>query len=392
MIRKVPIITSSAGFIDLLLAAEYLFKDFSVNEFGLSLANFLQEKCVYPTNSGIAAFYIILEALKKKSEKKEVVLPAYTAGSLVVAVRKAGLSPVLCDISLGDFNLDSKELQKKVSGDTLAVVCVHMFGIGMADIGLLKQSLPPGIFVIEDCAQAMGSEVKGRKVGCFGDASFFSFNRGKNLALYSGGCIATGSFEFRAQIEGICKELCPPPSRKDEFRAALSLLAFYFATNPFIYGAGYHFISRFKQLSPQEDFEAGIITNFQSGLGMLKLQKIEKIFSLRHDNGMFILDALKGDDGLILPAIPERTYPVFSRLPILFKDTERIAEVEGRLFKYGIETSRMYLNPLHRMFDLGYAENDFANAGYLAEHLLTFPVHQGLKSADLQKIIEAIKG
>jgi len=80
------------------------------------------------------------------SPHSEVILPAYTAGSLVVAVGKAGLKPVLCDISLDNYNAAAPDMLRLVGADTLAVVCVHMFGIPVDGIEKLRQGMPAGVF------------------------------------------------------------------------------------------------------------------------------------------------------------------------------------------------------------------------------------------------------
>lgn len=386
MISKIPIIGSALNYQDLLSAFRQANNKSILDEFRIKLFSFIPSRHIYLTNSGISSFYIILKALKEKSAKKEVILPAYTAGSLVVAVVKAGLKPVLCDISLEDFNLDRDVLLKVISQDTLAVVYVHMFGIGIGDIEQLRKRIPPDIFLIEDCAQSMGTRIKDKPTGSFGDISFFSFNRGKNLPLCSGGCIATNNEEIAVAIEKNIKGLKVAP----DFSLPFKILAFSLTAHPYIYGLGYFFISHFKETRPPKDFTVKKFTAFQASLGLTLLKKAEKLFSRRYQNGILLLNALKAIPGIILPKISENTYPVFNRFPVLFKDLKKKENVEKRLWKDGIETSRMYLAPLHQMFDLGYKKQDFPNANYFAKHLLTFPVHPLVQKEDLLKIIKVI--
>ncbi len=391
MISKLPIINSPISFEELHFAATHIRDEFIAEEFSFALSQLFQLKYAYLTNSGISSFYAVLKTLQETSNKKEVILPAYTAGSLLVAVKKAGLIPVLCDISLKDFNLDADKLLGAVSQDTLAIVCVHMFGIPMREIASIKEKIPPGVFVIEDCAQSMGSKIKGRLTGKFGDVSFLSFNRGKNLTMYGGGCVLTNEGDLADKIQRNVRKLSAERGTFDTVEILLKVVAFSFAVSPLVYGLGYPIIYRFKETAPPEDFKVMRLTNFQAGLGLLLLKKMDDFFAKRHKNGMYIINKLKEKSELILPEIMIEDYPVFNRLPILFRDPQKRKAAERHLWASGIETSRMYEVPLHKMFLLDYKADDFPAANRLAECLLTLPVHPLVKEADLSKMVFVIE-
>lgn len=390
MISKIPIIGSPLGYRDVVYALQRIRSKSLRDDFGGALAGVIRKRRMYLTNSGITAFFIILKALKENSNRHEVVLPAYTAGSLVTAVVKAGLKPVLCDITLGDFNLDRDALCKTISRDTLAVVCVHMFGIGIHDIAQLRKRIPPDIFLLEDCAQSMGSKIENRQTGGFGDISFFSFNRGKNMPLYRGGGIAADSEELLSQIgrhidkiseEGLsAKSLLP-----------LKAMMLSLAVKPFVYGLTYPLISQFKDTRPPEDIILGKFTNFQAGLGLALLGRMEELCKRRYLNGTLLIEALRDCEGVIVPNIPIGSEPAFNRLPVVIKDIERMEKIKQRLWRAGIESSQLYLKPLHHMFDLGYRQEDFPLAVYVARHLLTLPVHPLVREKDVLKMAEILK-
>jgi len=366
-------------------------KGSAINAFSGALASYTGSRHLFLTNSGISSFYIILKALKELSGKREVVLPAYSAGSLVVAVRKAGLKPLLCDISLEDFGLDEELLPHVISADTLAVVGVHLFGINMKNIAGFKANIPQGVFFIEDCAQSMGSRTLDRMSGSFGDAGFFSFNRGKNLPLYGGGCIVTNDDNI---AEAVSREVSTLKS-EGAFSGVSSLLkvmAFHAAGNSLIYGLGFPLISRFKETTPPKDFAVNKMGSLQAGLGCELTQRMEDLFFARYHNGMALIAALKGSEGVILPEIPDKTRYAFNRLPVIFKDIKFRALAAEKLWVSGVETSRMYLKPLHHMFDVGYKAADFPNAVYLAERLLTLPAHPYVTGADILNMADTIKG
>lgn len=391
MLRKLPIIGSSARLGDIIFALRNSGDKQVRAEFKNMLSVITGAHNIYPVDSGIAAFYITLKALTKISQKREVILPAYTAGSLIVAIRKAGLKPVLCDISLEDFNMDAAALSGKISAQTLAVVAVHMFGIGMRGIENLRAALPENVYLIEDCCQAMGAVAGGRTVGAFGDASFFSFNRGKNLPLCGGGFISTEDIFIARAIEDQMREITEISALR-ELLMPMKALAFFFGTNPYIYSAGYALASRFKEAVPPNDIKISEMSSFQVALGTRLIKRMEELAGKRYNNGAYLLRRLSSSDGIVLPKIADGARPAFSRLPVLFRDLDRRRLAEDMLARAGIEASRMYMRPLHHMFDLGYERSEFPNADYLAQRLLTLPVHPMVRKRDLDRMVGAISG
>ena len=391
MIVKLPMLGSSISPGDMLYAVSRMNDKSAPSEFARAISKYTGLKNIYLVSSGIASFYIILEALKLRSKKKQVILPAYTAGSLVVAVKKAGLEVVLCDISLHDYGPDEGSMLKAISKETLAIVYIHLFGIGTPGIEKLKKIVPPDIFIIEDCAQAMGTEIDGKRVGTFSDVSFFSFNRGKNMPLTTGGLIATDSVNLAKGIERYYMPLTEGRLMQSAIESVVKILAFNLSVLPFVYGSCYSIISRFKETTPPKDFIVRNITHFQSALGAILLNKLDILVSKRYENGMYLINALKDIDRISIPEISSNSRPAFNRFPVLFKDTSKREVAEKRLSCSGIETSRMYLKPLYRMFDLCFKNENFPNADYCAEHLLTLPIHPSVRGKDLDKMIEVMR-
>lgn len=359
-------------------------------DFIKALSDYLSSNYVYLLNSGTSAFYIIIEALKKLCPNKEVVLPAYTAPAIVLPLLKSGLKPLLCDISLDDFNLDLGLLPEVVSEHTLCIVPTHLFGIANKGIETLKEGFPE-IFVVEDCAQSMGSRIKGKCTGKFGDIGFLSFNRGKNLPTYAGGAIFTDSKELSERISIEMQNL-KEQSAFFNFIAPLKMIAFSLALRPSIYGLIYPALNQFKDNSVPKNFIIKKYTQTQAGIGLSLLNAVDELSEKRFQNGRILLEGLKDIKEITLPDIAQDTRPAFNRLPILIKDLLLRDKVETALSKAGIDTSRMYLKPVHHIFDLGYKQKDFPNATYFAKHLLTLPTHALLTKKDLDKIIEVMQG
>lgn len=388
MIRKISQVGSQIKFSELFSSYKGLFIDYE-KDFINALSDYLPSKNTYLVNSGTASFYVILQALKKFSAKKEVILPSYTAPALVLPVLKAGLKPVLCDISLSDFNIDLNLLHKVITENTLCVVPVHMFGIVVSGIERLKERVK-GVYIVEDCAQSMGSKIGMKNTGTFSDVGFLSFNRGKNLGTYGGGCIFTNSDELSKEIKIEVDRL---KEKKAFFKFILpfKIAGFSLAAKPYVFGPFYHIISKFKDNEVPVSFSLEKYTNLQAFLGLNLLKRIDEFSIRRYKNGVSVINGLKDTKGIIAPRIHGDTMPAFNRLPIVIEDLSLREKVENALLNAGIDTSRMYLKPIHHIFGLGYKKEDFPNANYFSQGLLTLPVHPLVTDKDLEKVINTVR-
>lgn len=156
-------------------------------------------------NSGRTALYASLKALGIK-KGDEVIVQGYTCISVPNAVIWAEARPVYVDIE-SDFNIDPEKIREKISPKTKCIIVQNTFG-KPADIKrIMKIARKNNLFVIEDCAHALGSEVEGKKVGSFGDISIFSFGRDKVISSVAGGAAATESEEYASKIRAFQKEL-----------------------------------------------------------------------------------------------------------------------------------------------------------------------------------------
>jgi dTDP-4-amino-4,6-dideoxygalactose transaminase len=122
----------------------------------------------------------------------EVITTPYTFFATVGAITRLGATPVFVDIDPVTYNLDTNQISAKVTGKTRAIIPVHLYG-QMADMdGIMAVAGKHSLVVIEDAAQAIGAEYKGRRAGSIGHYGCFSFFPSKNLgAAGDGGMIVT---------------------------------------------------------------------------------------------------------------------------------------------------------------------------------------------------------
>ncbi len=123
----------------------------------------------------------------------EVIVPTFTFISSAWGVSHAGATPRFADIEEGTFNLDPEKIEAAITPKTKGIVVVHLFGQPARMDEIMAVAKKHNLFVVEDCAQAVGARYKGAPVGVIGDAGTFSFYPTKNL----GGCGEGGAFVSR---------------------------------------------------------------------------------------------------------------------------------------------------------------------------------------------------
>ncbi|MCC6414522.1 MAG: DegT/DnrJ/EryC1/StrS family aminotransferase [Opitutaceae bacterium] len=120
----------------------------------------------------------------------EVIVPAWSWVSCFTAIVRVGARPVLCEID-DTLNLDLAELDRLVTPRTKAVSVIHYQGVAAEMDKLVLAAHRKGLFVVEDCAQSLGTTYQGRQVGSWGDVAIFSFQYNKTATCGEGGMLVT---------------------------------------------------------------------------------------------------------------------------------------------------------------------------------------------------------
>ena len=148
---------------------------------------------------GRMAFYYILRALNLPAES-EIIFPALTFWVVPEMARRAGLRPVFVDIDPSTFNIDPSKIEAAITAATRAIVPTHLYGQPCEMTEIMRIAEKHNLIVVEDCAQAAGARYRGRLVGTFGTASFFSFQMLKGINTYGGGMAMTNDKELAARV------------------------------------------------------------------------------------------------------------------------------------------------------------------------------------------------
>lgn len=206
----------------------------NVETFESSFASYCGAKHCIGVGNGLDALRLILEGykvLKKLNECDEILVASNTYIATIIAIKQAGLTPVLVEAEAATFNFNVTDLKAKVSAKTKAIMPVHLYG-QLAPMNVITElASKNNLLVIEDAAQAHGAkDGTGKSAGNLGNAAAFSFYPSKNLgALGDGGAVTTNDDALAATIKKLrnygtaskyVNELLGINSRLDEIQAA----------------------------------------------------------------------------------------------------------------------------------------------------------------------------
>ena len=179
--------------------------------------------------SGLDALSLSLKAFDF-APGSEVIVPSNTYIATILAIIQAGLRPILAEPELASYTLAPERIEERITDRTVAVMVVHLYGKLCRMDRILEIAGRHGLKVFEDCAQAHGASLNGKKAGTFGDCAAFSFYPTKNLgALGDGGMVATGNGMAAEKIRMLRNygssmkyhnEMVGVNSRLDELQAA----------------------------------------------------------------------------------------------------------------------------------------------------------------------------
>ncbi len=203
---------------------------------GDQVKNFEQEFAAYcgSTNcvgvaNGLDALTLALRSFDFK-EGSEVIVPSNTYIATILSILNCKLSPVLVEPDIRTYNIDPARVEEAITGNTVAIMVVHLYGKCCAMDRIVGVAAKHNLRLIEDCAQAHGASLKGKKAGTYGEFGAFSFYPTKNLgALGDGGCLVTNDEKLRLRVAFLrnygsdrkyYNEVIGVNSRLDELQAA----------------------------------------------------------------------------------------------------------------------------------------------------------------------------
>jgi dTDP-4-amino-4,6-dideoxygalactose transaminase len=171
-------------------------------EFEKRWAEWIGARNAVSCSSGTAALHVALASLGI-GPGDEVIVPSHSFIASAFSAFQSGASPVFCDVT-DDHTVDPRSLESRITDRTKAAVIVHLYGV-VADMGpILRVAERRGLRLIEDCAQCVGGEYKGRKAGTIGDVGCFSFSQSKHFTTGGeGGMLVTSDDALARELRSV---------------------------------------------------------------------------------------------------------------------------------------------------------------------------------------------
>lgn len=184
----------------------YLMGD-ELRQFEADFARYCGASHAIGVANGLDALSLVLRAWKEQGklhDGDEVIVQNNTFIATIAAVSENGLTPVLVDIDPATYNLDINAVEAAITDKTRLILPVHLYGQLAPMPAIIALARQRGLLVLEDCAQAHGASLQGRKAGNWGDAAAFSFYPGKNLgALGDAGAVVCNDAELASLVRAL---------------------------------------------------------------------------------------------------------------------------------------------------------------------------------------------
>jgi perosamine synthetase len=166
-----------------------------ITRFENSFAEYVGAKYAMATSSCSGALHLALLALGI-GPGDEVIVPDVTWVATASAVMYTGAKPIFADINTNDWTINLDSIRSLVNKKTKAIMPVHLYGYGAAMNQIMQIAHENNLFVVEDAAPAIGTEIDGKRAGTFGDFGCFSFQGAKLLVTGEGGMLVTDNEEL----------------------------------------------------------------------------------------------------------------------------------------------------------------------------------------------------
>jgi dTDP-4-amino-4,6-dideoxygalactose transaminase len=343
-----------------------------VKRFEEAFKEYVSAPYAVPLSSATAGLHLAMLALKLQPGD-EVITTPMTFAATVSMIVQAGGKPVLADIEEGTLNIDVREIRKKITPRTRALVPVHFAGqpCDMDQIFALAREF--NLTVIEDAAHAIGTEYKGARIGSLDSISVFSFHPIKNITTGEGGMVATGNEQLAEEI---------------------SLMKFH--------GMSREAWKRYEASgTPNYDimmpgFKYNMM-DLQAGLGLHQLNKLESFIEMRTVVANFYNEAFYDVEEVLTPQevpYPNRhawhLYTPLIKIENLKIDRDQfMAELKRENIGTGLHFKAIHHHPYFRD-TLGIQPGELPNADYASDRILSLPLFPLMTLDDARDVVHAV--
>lgn len=333
-----------------------------VHEFAANLARYLGTEHVIPCGNGTDALQVALMALDLKPGD-EIITSPFTFIATIEVIKLLGLTPVLADVEEDTFNIDPEKIRSAVTPKTKAIIPVHLFGQCADMHAILNLAQENNLFVIEDTAQALGTEFrlteeKVVKAGTPGDIGCTSFFPSKNLGAFGdGGAIFTHNTALAEKISAMVN-----------------------------HGMKKRYYYDYVGVNSRLDTLQAAILN-------VKLRHLDEYHRARQKAAEWYDAELQGIEEIKIPARVKYSTHIFHqytiKLPAGIRDSLKSYLGEHEIPAMIYYPVGLHLQKAYR--DLGYSEGDFPVTERLSGEVLSLPMHTELTEEQLEYITTTIR-
>jgi dTDP-4-amino-4,6-dideoxygalactose transaminase len=361
--------------------SQYFIMGPEVSELESELAAYCQTKFALGVSSGTDALILALMAINLKPGE-EVITTPYTFFATAGSVARLGATAVFADVDPKTYNLDPNQIEARITSKTKAIMPVHLYG-QCADMDpIMEIARRHNLYVIEDAAQAIGSEYKGRRAGSIGHIGCFSFFPSKNLGAFGdGGAVTTNDPHLAEQLRILRVHGAEPKYyhkfvggnfRLDALQAAVIRVKLKHLDS---WTAGrQHNAARYNQLF----IEAGLAD--MSGESSILVLPCES-----HESGQYALRT----EAAIHPFPGHRH--IYNQYVI--RVNHQRDELRAFLTDRKIGTEIYYPVSLHQQecfAEWGYQAGEYPHSEHAAAHTLAVPIYPELSDEQLQAVVHTI--
>ncbi len=328
-----------------------------VKEFEDNLAKYIGVKYAIAVNSGTSGLHLIIKSLNLK-KGDEVITTPFSFISSSNCILYEGAKPIFVDIEEKSLNIDPEKIEKAITKKTKAILAVDVFGHPAQWDKLKKIAKKHNLYLIEDSAESLGSEYKGKKCGSFGEAGIFSFYPNKQITTGEGGMIVTND----KKIAQLCKSY--RNQGRDKMKKEWNWLF-----HPRI---GYNYR----------------LSDINCALGIAQLSRIKEIIKKRNKVAQLYNKKLKDIPGIEIPYIdPKVKMSWFVYVIKVQKNRDKILK---ELKKKGIGCSN-YFSPIHLQPCYNYKKGSFPVTEDISKRTIALPFYNNLKEKEINYVVKTLK-
>lgn len=334
-----------------------------INMFEEKFAEYCGARHGVACSSGTTAIHLAMEALGI-GHGDEVIIPDFTLIVSANMVILSGARPVLVDVDRRTWCIDPKLIEEKITPRTKAIMAVHMYGHPCDMDAIMGIAGKRNLFVIEDCAEAHGAEVNGKKVGAIGDVSCFSFYGNKILTTGEGGMVVCNDDDIAKRLRLLCNQGFQEPR---------------FVHN--VMGFNYR------------------LTNVQAAIGLAQTEMVEQKVEKKRWIGARYNEFLSGWPHLTLPVEEPWAKNVYWMYGVVINDSFGLSKEQlmSRLREKGVDTRAFFcpmsLQPVFKGSDQRFPDisGNYPVSVDLWNRGLYLPSGLPLTEEQIQTVVEKVK-